>query len=962
MIPSSPQTRQQFRGKLVRRTLLQLLPVMMIPVIILGLITLYNSNNFLRQQVAEQFTNVGNALADKINALVSDQRAYFDDLLSDPDFTDSLHSLISTSPDSPNWQSAREQFLSNYSKIAQQQSQHYFDNLVVVTPDNEILVSTNPAWEGKPVSPNVFGTVLNEPASALLHNHYPFNYPLYKENENSLILLTSQRIVDTSGNLMATLIGITNTPQFKQILETSQLIHPDIRTYFITNLSKDATFVGMLPTSEVPSVFIPTTDHREYVLPALVNNPDADEINIEFHSFQGLPVLGMARNLPEIDAALVFEIPQTVFTEPIQKSFTHNTILILVTLLVIAVIIWYGTQRLVHPIVEVATSAQHFADGDMRARAIVNRNDEIGLLAYTFNYLADQLTTLYRSMETAIESRTKQIRVAAEVAQISTTTNNLDEILKRIVNLIVERFGYYHASIFMLDRSGERAVLMQSAGVQIHSVSIPVGGRSIVGHVTATNQLRIAFDVKRDPYYLKHAALPETQSEIAIPLSVGNQVLGALDIQTNEPHTFDDEEIATLQTLAQQIASAVRNIRLLENTRTDLQATNLLYQASHKFATASTRDGVLTALTETFRQVPHMWAIFVREENSLRVAGNSDEFDGVLPPGREFSATEADVRQLLELTSWGVIHLNDPPEQLLKGLKILAKRANCRAFVLIPFASGEHVLGGILLGSDNPKTLTKSNLDPYYSIAEMANTALEKIAAVETITQSYAELQSLNSIGQAISTETELKTLFEILHQQIIHTIGQVGFLVALYDAQTELIEVPYMTEENQIISVPAFPLGKGLASVVIRSRQPLMLVENTAERALALGAIMVGDKAAKSWLGVPMIVAGDVVGMVAIQDIEQEHRFDERDLHLLAALAAQVAPTVRNARLLAEAQAAAERDHRLFEITDRIRQATNFEAILEITTREISNMLNLRKAKIEIRVEPPSKSEGNPK
>jgi GAF domain-containing protein len=295
----------------------------------------------------------------------------------------------------------------------------------------------------------------------------------------------------------------------------------------------------------------------------------------------------------------------------------------------------------------------------------------------------------------------------------------------------------------------------------------------------------------------------------------------------------------------------------------------------------------------------------------------------------------------------------------------LAQGANCQAFVLMPFTSGDRVLGGILLGSENPETLTPANLEPYYSITEMANTALEKIAAIEGITQSYAELQSLNSIGQAISTETELDTLFEILHCQIVQVVGKVDYLIALYDSETELIEIPYLTEGDQILSMPAFPLGRGLASIVIRSRQPLMITENTTERARALGAIVTGNKPAKSWLGVPMIIAGDVVGAVAIQDTEHEHRFTDSDLRLLTALAAQVAPIVRNARLLAETQAAAERDRHLYEITDQIRRATSLEAILEITTRELSDALNLKRARIDIRVNPsevktsPHKSEG---
>ena len=109
------------------------------------------------------------------------------------------------------------------------------------------------------------------------------------------------------------------------------------------------------------------------------------------------------------------------------------------------------------------------------------------------------------------------------------------------------------------------------------------------------------------------------------------------------------------------------------------------------------------------------------------------------------------------------------------------------------------------------------------------------------------------------------------------------------------------------------------------------------------------------------MIVAGEVVGVVAVQDLENEHRFDEDDLRLLTTLAAQVAPTVRNARLLAVTQEAADRDRQLYEITNNIRRATSIPEILELTTRELSQVLGLRKARIEISADPTElKSQGN--
>ena len=444
-----------------------------------------------------------------------------------------------------------------------------------------------------------------------------------------------------------------------------------------------------------------------------------------------------------------------------------------------------------------------------------------------------------------------------------------------------------------------------------------------------------------------------------MPLSVGGRVLGVLDVQSNELKAFDDQDVTTLQTLAGQIASAIQNVRLLENTQIDLQSANLLYQTSHELADATSVDDVFRILGRTLRGVPYNSVIFRKEGEHLKIFAMTSEAGSQQKLGTKLSITQDEIVSIVSKSSWQVIKVDNPPDFLLAGLFDLAAEIGCQEFVLIPMMSSGRLLGLILLGTAIQNRLTPSNLEPYNSISGMMNTALEKIEAVEGITTSFAELQSLSAISQAISTETELENLYGILHRQMTQAIGDVNFLVALYDVQTELVEIPYMTENNQVVSIPAFNLGQGLTSIVIRTQQPLMIVEDTVNRAKSLGAFITGDHPALSWLGVPMQIGGEVVGAIVIQDTENEYRFDEDDLRLLTTLAGQVAPIVRNARLLTEAQDNAERDRELYEITDHIRQETSIQGILETTTRELSRVLKLKKATIEISVDP-SKVETN--
>lgn len=653
-------------------------------------------------------------------------------------------------------------------------------------------------------------------------------------------------------------------------------------------------------------------------------------------------------------AVNILEVPQTEISESVLGSIVPEITLLAIIIFVLGIIVWVGTRRIVRPIEEISATAIAFAEGDNQARAVVNRKDEIGLLAYSFNCVADQVVTRNNSMEKTIESRTRHLQIVSELAQVVTSAVSLEEMLSKAVNLITERFNYYHAAIFLMGRGGDNLVLREAAGEASHQqlerwLNIAVGSRSIVGNVAATNHPRIADDVKQDHYYLELESLPGTQSEVAIPLSIGGRVLGVLDVQSNELKAFDDQDVATLQILARQIASAIQNIRLLENTKIDLLTANLLYQTSHRLTTAETIQSSFLILAEILQQVQFTSQVFSFKSSELQRVDitSSENSNHVSDVG--ISLTKEDVNQLLNELSWQVVQSNDLPSGLPDILSGLVKEIGYREFVLIPLLLNERLTGLIILGSDTENALNPSSIDLFNSIAQMMNATLDRIEASHRITASFTELQSLSALSQAISTETNLDNLFEILHRQIIQTVGDVNFLIALYDTSTQLIEIPYMTEGDQIVSIPNFPLGQGLTSIVIRTQQPLMIVEDTINRTRALGAIVTSGKAAQSWLGVPLMVAGEIVGALAVQDLENEHRFDEDDLRLLNTLAAQVAPTIRNARLLAVTQETAERDRQLYEITSNIRQATSIPEILELTTRELSKVLNLKKAKIEI-------------
>jgi GAF domain-containing protein len=175
-----------------------------------------------------------------------------------------------------------------------------------------------------------------------------------------------------------------------------------------------------------------------------------------------------------------------------------------------------------------------------------------------------------------------EIQVAAEIGRAVTTVRDQSSILDRTVHLITERFGFYHAGVFLVDTAGEFAVLHAASsegGRKMMELGhrLRIGETGIVGYVTQTGRPRIALDVGQDAVFFDNPHLPDTHSEMALPLIVGDLILGALDVQSTEAQAFKDQDIATLQILADQLAIAIQNARLFRETQNALEASRVAY-------------------------------------------------------------------------------------------------------------------------------------------------------------------------------------------------------------------------------------------------------------------------------------------------------------------------------------------------------------------------------------------------
>jgi GAF domain-containing protein/HAMP domain-containing protein len=282
-------------------------------------------------------------------------------------------------------------------------------------------------------------------------------------------------------------------------------------------------------------------------------------------------------------------------------NVTRNTIIISALLvgaiLLLALLAALGlSNRLTSPLGALTRTAEQITGGNLDAEAKVGGRDEIGTLARALNTMTSSLKELIQSLEQRVRERTSaleaashnaerraaRLKLAAEIGNAAASVRNLDSLLNQAVRLLSLRFGFYHVGIFLLDDEGKFATLRStnSEGGQRmlqRGHSLEVGRVGIVGYVAQSSEARIASDVGADAVFFNNPDLPGTRSEMALPLKVGGKVLGVLDIQSTESQAFLPEDIETLQVVADQLAIAIDNSRLLAESQAAVEATRRAY-------------------------------------------------------------------------------------------------------------------------------------------------------------------------------------------------------------------------------------------------------------------------------------------------------------------------------------------------------------------------------------------------
>ena len=733
-----------------------LLPLVLIPMLVLAAVSYFRARDLLRQQAASQMISAAQAQVQVLQEWtdISEQRLQLGSQRSA--LRAAASELLRLPASSSSYRAAQSSVRTELEDLRIRQGQILFSGVLLArSSDGTVLVSTNPDWEDQ-ASPFLTADAINPISLAT----YPFyNDPLFAPD--NLVLISSAPLRASGaqeGELL--LIGVNRDTRLGTLLEEMQIFWEQRGVY---RVERGRTFVLLAPdiVIELPRYSTEPEAVSGQSHPVFASIGDTTSGTVEYTNKEGILVLAAYEWIPDWDMGIVTELPQAdIFAEA--NALAPTTIsLLLGAIALVALVVPLATRRAISPLAALTELAQNFSMGDLSARVSETRGDEIGQLSRTFNQMAEDLSDLYRSLEKRVEDRTRQIRTASEVARDAVAIRDVETLLNETVNLITSRFGFYHAAVFLLDRERENAIMRAASSeggkhMIARGYSLAVGKVGIVGYATGTGKPRIALDVGEDQVHFANPDLPETRSEMALPLWAGDQIIGALDVQSKDPNAFDEEDILVLQTMADQLAIAIENARLISEL-TELSAQNRrVIDVFTSISEQTDYDSLLAKAGESIREIFGFKRVVIGlvEGNEI-VVRSASTAEGVQP-------TQTGIPIPLERGPLGRAVLTAKPVTALSEDSPGAGQTirSASTTVAVPLISRGEAIGAFAVESADIEGLDSRDIEILELIANQVSVSLESARLFEETQLSFEQLDSLYRRQTADSWE-ELLQLIE---------------------------------------------------------------------------------------------------------------------------------------------------------------------------------------------------------
>jgi signal transduction histidine kinase len=534
------------------------------------------------------------------------------------------------------------------------------------------------------------------------------------------------------------------------------------------------------------------------------------------------------------------------------------------------------------------------------------------------------VTTMASAMGVALDNarlaaRTRQrvaeLAIVNEVNQAVGAQLGPDAVIELVGDRVRETFGADITYVALLDAAGTAIDFpyYSEKGNRKSPASIDYGEGWTSRILMTGKPLLINTEKERDSFE-SHLLGTPPKSYLGVPILVGEEAIGVLAVEsTRDEGVFDDADQRLLSTIAAGVGVAIHNAELYSETR------RLLAESNQRVAELAIVNEVGQALARQLDFGQIVEAVGDRAAAALAVPGMSISIvDPVTGELTFYYWIDEGVRNLERegivlgdplsseiLRTNRAVRIGSAEEAAARGTPF--KVPGTESYLGVPIPAGDRAIGVFALGTRERDAYTASDERLLSTLASAMGVALDNARLAEETRQRVAELAIVNEVGLAVGAQLNPDALIELVGDRVRETFGTDIAYVALHDTARGMIDFPYYVENGSREAPPSIRHGEGWTSRILMTGEPLLV--NKVEDREALEPSMVGTPA-RSYLGVPILVGDEAIGVIAVQSASEDGAFTDADARLLSTIAAGVGAAIQNARLFAaaqEARAAAE-------------------------------------------------------
>jgi signal transduction histidine kinase len=520
------------------------------------------------QREVDQLESVVTLKQAEIKSWVKSLKINLDIVTSDFGELTDIQTLIQDSVQTDNSHTALNRLHARFTWASD--SMELFDELFLMDTSGRILISTNPAHENEKHS-------IYDYFTEGLKGYY-IQQPSYSLSLGEMTIVASAPVT-SNGVVMGVIAGRASLDGLNDIMMERAGLGSTGETYLVGSNHH------LLTELRDQSYSIPETYIRTFAADAALD--DSSSGSDIYLNYNNKKVIGVYRWLPELKVALLAEQEEEealYSTNLALKLISAAALLSVILAILVALIL---TATIIRPLAELAATAKMVADGNLEKTISIKRSDEIGVVAGAFNTMTARLRLLVRNLE----RRTDQLKAINETGRHISSILNLDELLKYVASSLQKTFNYHNVGIMLIDEKTKSVTLKSSAGAFEGSAHLTQGAveiDSIVNSIVQTGQSLLINDILANPRYKDTEGSGRTRSELAVPIKIGDRLVGILDIEEDHINAFDDLDAFTAQTLADQLAIAIENARL--------------YEQAHELATMEERQRLARDLHDAVSQ------------------------------------------------------------------------------------------------------------------------------------------------------------------------------------------------------------------------------------------------------------------------------------------------------------------------------------------------------------------------